>query len=76
VSRRLPALKPLEVIRALERGGFLVHHTTGSHCALRHPGNPRLRVTVARHGRDLKRGTLSAILKQAGLTTEQFLDLI
>lgn len=33
-------------------------------------------VTVPRHGRDLKRGTLVAIIRQAGLTVEEFLDLL
>ncbi|MBL8230351.1 MAG: type II toxin-antitoxin system HicA family toxin [Bryobacterales bacterium] len=34
---RLPSLKPAQVIRALERAGFVVHHTKGSHYFLKHP---------------------------------------
>lgn len=63
---RLGALKPREVIRALERGGFYIHHATGSHYLLKHPGNPLCRVTVPWDNRDLKRKTLNVILKQAG----------
>jgi predicted RNA binding protein YcfA (HicA-like mRNA interferase family) len=37
VSRRLPALKPKDVLRVLERGGFEVHRVTGSHYILKHP---------------------------------------
>jgi len=76
MSGRLPALTSKDVVRALERTGFFVHHTTGSHCALRHRDRPELRVTVPLHGKDLKRGTLHAILKQAGLTSEEFLELL
>ena len=31
MARRLPALKPKKVIKALERGGFYTDHVTGSH---------------------------------------------
>jgi len=59
MGQRLPVLKPKAVVRALERAGFLVHHTTGSHYILKHPERPLLRVTVAWHNRDLKRKTLA-----------------
>ena len=73
MSRRLPSLKPLEVLRALERAGFYVHHQRGSHAQLRHPADSAKRVTVPIHtGFDIPRGTLRAILKQAGMTPEQF----
>jgi predicted RNA binding protein YcfA (HicA-like mRNA interferase family) len=73
---RLPALKPREVIRALGRAGFEIHHVSGSHYVLRHPSDPRLRVTVAHHSRDLKPKTLRTIIKQAGVTEEAFRDLL
>jgi HicA toxin of bacterial toxin-antitoxin, len=43
MSQRLPAAKPREVIRALERAGFYVHHSAGSHRILKHPERPELR---------------------------------
>ena len=76
MSQRLPGLKPREVIRALQRAGFFVHHTTGSHYILKNPQRPGLRVTVAYHGRDLKRKTLLSIIEQAGLTVDEFLKLL
>ena len=76
MSPRLPALKPREVIRALEGAGFFLHHTTGSHHYFKHPERSTRLVTVAVHARELKRGTLAAIIKQAGLTTEEFLRLL
>jgi predicted RNA binding protein YcfA (HicA-like mRNA interferase family) len=73
MSKKLPALKPKKVVKALEREGFYIHHTTGSHHILK-KGN--LRITVAYHNKDLKPGTLASIIKQAGLTVEGFLDLL
>lgn len=76
MSKHLPAVKPREVIRALLRAGFFVHHSTGSHSVLKHPLQPTLRVTVPYHNTDLKRKTLTSIVEQAGYTTEQFLELL
>ncbi len=74
--RRLPAVKPREVIRALERAGFFVHRVSGSHHVLRRLNDPSLRVTVAYHNRDLKPKTLRTIIEQAGLSEAEFLDLL
>jgi predicted RNA binding protein YcfA (HicA-like mRNA interferase family) len=76
MSRRPPAVKPKEVLRALGRAGFFVHHISGSHHVLKHPAKPHLRVTVPYHNKDLKRRTLASIIEQAGLTTEEFSDLL
>ena len=76
MSRRLPPLRPKEVLRALEKAGFRVHHASGSHYVLKHPKDVRLRVTLPWHNKDLKRGTMGAIVKQAGLTIEEFLELL
>lgn len=76
MSRRLPSLTPKEVLRALQRAGFCVHHTSGSHYILKHPDRPTLRVTVAFHNRDLKRRTLESIVEQSGLSVEEFLTFL
>jgi predicted RNA binding protein YcfA (HicA-like mRNA interferase family) len=73
---RLPVLKPREVLRALERGGYFVHHVSGSHYILKHPAHPSFRVTLPFHRTDLKRRTLESIIEQAGMTVEEFLDLL
>lgn len=73
MAGKLPALKPKKVIKALERGGFEVHHVTGSHYVMKKGGR---RVTVAYHKKDLKPGTLKSIIEQAELTVEEFLDLL
>jgi predicted RNA binding protein YcfA (HicA-like mRNA interferase family) len=61
------------VIRALKRNGFIVHHTTGSHYFLK---KDKLRVSVPYHNKDLKRGTITSIISQAGLSVEEFVDLL
>jgi predicted RNA binding protein YcfA (HicA-like mRNA interferase family) len=76
MSKRLPALTPKDVFRALTRVGFYLHHTTGSHYYLKHPEKPGLRVTLPWHNRDLKRGTLAAVIEQAGYTIQEFVELL
>ena len=76
MSQRLPALRPRRVLQALQRGGFFVHHTTGSHYVLKHPEKPTLRVTVPYHNKDLKRRTLASIIEQAGMTVDEFIRLL
>ena len=74
---RLPSLKATDVIRALERGGFVVVRTAGSHHRLVHRTDPARATTVPLHkGRDLPKPFVRAIIKQAGLTIEEFHDLL
>jgi predicted RNA binding protein YcfA (HicA-like mRNA interferase family) len=76
MSRQLPAVKPAKILRALERAGFFIHHTKGSHYYLKHPRKPGVRVTVPCHSGDLKRRTLMSIIEQSGFSIEEFLDLL
>jgi predicted RNA binding protein YcfA (HicA-like mRNA interferase family) len=73
---KLPILKAKEVVRALERAGFYIHHQTGSHARLFHRSKPDLRVTVPIHAKDLPIGLIKRILKQAQLTEEEFTKFI
>jgi len=76
MSPSLPSLKPKEVLTALKRAGFYIHHQTGSHIVLKHPSKPTKRVVLPYHNKDLKKGTLRGILKQSGLSIDEFLNLI
>jgi predicted RNA binding protein YcfA (HicA-like mRNA interferase family) len=69
---RLPSLTPSQLVAALKRAGFslIPDRGRGSHSILTHPDGRE--VVVAMHARELKRGTLVAIVKQAGFTQEQF----
>lgn len=70
---KLPSLKSKDVIRALQKAGFVEHRQKGGHKILK---KDNLRVTVPVHSRDLKKGTLYSIIGQAGLTVEEFLELL
>jgi predicted RNA binding protein YcfA (HicA-like mRNA interferase family) len=62
MSRELPTLKPAKVLWALQRTGFFIHHTKGSHYYLIRI-KPGVRVTVPCHSGDLKRRTLVSIVE-------------
>ncbi len=70
------SLKGREVVRALERAGFVVVRTNGSHSIMKRDGQPGT-VSVPVHvGKDVKTGTLRGIISDAGLTIEEFEGLI
>ena len=72
----LPALKAIEIIRALARGGFRIIRQTGSHVRMRH-GNDQSRITtIPIHSKDISRSVLSSILRQTKLSTQEFLRLL
>jgi predicted RNA binding protein YcfA (HicA-like mRNA interferase family) len=71
---RLPAVKPGDAIRSLERTGFFIHHQRGSHVYMRHPQKPGVQICVPYHAADLKRGSLHGILKDAGVSIQEFMD--
>ena len=70
---KLPALKPREAIKALERAGFMFVRQKGSH-RIYTKGN--VGITVPFHNKDLKIGTLRHIIKQSGLEVVGFLKLL
>jgi predicted RNA binding protein YcfA (HicA-like mRNA interferase family) len=73
----LPTVNGKHTVRALQRAGFVVGRIVGSHHVLYRPDNPVRAVTVPVHGsRDLKPGTLRAIIRQAGLSVEEFANLL
>ena len=73
---KFAGLKPRAVIRALQKGGFVIHEQSGSHVHLKHPGKAG-RVTVPYHERfDLPKHIVKSIVRQAGLTNVEFFDLL
>ena len=73
---KLPAASGAEVIRALKRAGFVVRRQESSHAILRHP-ETRVTVPVPVHGsRGVPTGTLRDIIRDAGLTVEEFIRLL
>jgi predicted RNA binding protein YcfA (HicA-like mRNA interferase family) len=73
---RLPRITGKDTVKALQRAGFAIVRTHGSHHYLYHKGKDAL-VTVPVHaGRTLAPKTLRSILKQADLTVEQLTELL
>lgn len=70
MSKLRPA-KPEEVVRVLERLGFQRIRQSGSHAVFRHPDGRWTTVPI-HPGRDVARGTLHKILRDAGVTQEEF----
>lgn len=62
-----------EVLRKLLKAGFVERRQSGSHKILRHPD--KRQTYVAMHTRDIPNGTLKSILRQAGLSEEEFKKL-
>jgi predicted RNA binding protein YcfA (HicA-like mRNA interferase family) len=71
----LPGVRPLELVAALERAGFVRHHQKGSHLYLWHEGKRRM-TAVPMHPGEVHRGLVRAILRQADLSDEAFLALL
>jgi predicted RNA binding protein YcfA (HicA-like mRNA interferase family) len=72
---RLPAVRPREVVRFLEKQGFVLDHVSGSHFIYYHPVSRR-RADVPRHSRDLPKGTLMSLLREAGFSREDLIDFL
>ena len=73
---KVPSLPYDQIIRALQRDGWVVVRQRGSHVRLqKHTVAETLKLTIPTH-RSLKRSTLAHILKQARLTTQDFEALL
>ncbi len=72
---KLPVVSGIEVVKALTKVGFELDHQTGSHMILRRKEPPHLRITVSNH-KEIAKGTLRAIIRDSGLTVEEFVRLL
>ena len=75
ILSKLPILSGVGLVKILANVGYEIDHQTGSHIILRQKNAPYRRITVPNH-KELAKGTLRAIIRQAGLTREEFLGLI
>nr|VFJ93229.1 MAG: Predicted RNA binding protein YcfA, dsRBD-like fold, HicA-like mRNA interferase family [Candidatus Kentron sp. LFY] len=69
---KLPVVSGVEAVRALERLGFAVARQRGSHIVLRRGVSG---CVVPNHS-ELKTGTLSGLLKQAGISADEFMEAL
>ena len=69
---KLPVISATEAIRAFERLGFSIVRQRGSHIVLRRDSSG----CVVPNHRELKAGTLSGVLKQAGVSPDEFIKAL
>lgn len=69
---KLPSVSGAEIIRALERLGFIVASQRGSHVKLRRNG----KICIVPTHRELKKGTLAGILRQAEISTDELMQAL
>lgn len=74
MSGRLPVVSGRQPIRALEKAGWSVERTRGSHWSMSHPDVGYV-VVVPLH-KELAKGTLNRILKDTGLSREELRRLL
>jgi len=72
---KLPNLTPKQVINILLQNGFVLKRSEGSHHIYYNP-DTRKRVIVPFHKRDLPKGTLFQILKQAGISKDELSNIV
>jgi predicted RNA binding protein YcfA (HicA-like mRNA interferase family) len=70
----LPRISGRECVKALSKTGFYLKRQEGSHMVLRRD-NPFGQVVVPDH-KELDRGTLRAIIRQSGLSVDEFVKLL
>lgn len=71
----LPTLSGREVVKAIGKLGYVMDRQRGSHMILRQQTAPHRRLTVPDH-KEVAKGTLRAIIRQAGLTVNEFNELL
>ena len=71
---KLPAISGKDAVRAFQLAGYWIDHQTGSHIIVRHPQPPFRRLSVPNH-KALAKGTLRSLIREAGLTVEEFVEL-
>lgn len=72
---KLPVVSGRDLCKILKKIGYSIDHQTGSHIILRSENPPYRRLTVPEH-KEIAKGTLRSIIRQSGLTVEEFKKLI
>jgi len=71
---KIPPQKPRELIKKFQKVGFIIDRKKGSHIIL-YKEQSKITIVVPMHTKTLPTGTLLAIIKDSGLTKEEFLML-
>jgi predicted RNA binding protein YcfA (HicA-like mRNA interferase family) len=70
----LPRISGREAVSAFRKLGYEVDRQRGSHIILRQAQPPHRRLTIPDH-RELAKGTLRALIREAGITVDDFVAL-
>lgn len=73
---KLPRLSGIEIIKILSKKGFMIARQKGSHIILIKESEDAKRAVVVPNHEEVDKGTLLEIIRQAGLTRDEFLELI
>jgi len=73
MSHKVPLVSGQQLVKAFGKTGYYIRAQQGSHIHLRHPSKPPL--TVPNH-KEIARGTIRAIIRQAGLSVDEFVALL
>jgi len=72
---KLPVISGSELIKIFKKLNYEIDHQIGSHVILRNKDPPYRRLTIPIH-KELAKGTLRAIIREAGLSREEFMKLL
>lgn len=72
---KLPVLSGRDAVKAFQKIGYDLDHQRGSHMILRQEKSPHRRLTIPDH-KTLAKGTLRSIIREAGLSIEDFVNLL
>ena len=72
---KLPVVSGVEAIKAFQKLGYRFDDQHGSHVMVRHAKPPHRRLSIPNHP-ELAKGTLRALVREAGLTVDEFVNLL
>lgn len=72
---KLPVISGAEAVKAFQKIGYELSHQTGSHMILRSKEPPHRHLSVPNH-KELGGGLLRGLIRDAGLTVEEFIKLL
>lgn len=72
---KLPVVSGKETVNAFYKLGYEIDHQTGSHMILRQHASPFRRLTVPNH-KEIAKGTLRSLIREAGLSVDEFVGLL
>ncbi len=71
----VPLIATRDAIKAFEKLGYETNHQTGSHIIMRRRQPPHVHLSIPNR-RELPRGTLRSLIRAAGMTVEEFIQLL